>query len=636
MDMDMPYEWLTSPVQLHSSRETNCTMTAEQCAYKSRRWVNWYIADLVYGRAAVYFFVATIAVFILGHLLSRLLPASVRRCRPWLRVLAAVRSLAYPNAARITFLQWNSPSVGVCLLGAAGAAFFAGCTLGPQPYYWPNTADAHYGDSPPLATRSGYLAMGCLPFILVFGSKANLVTAATGVAPEKLVIFHLMAAWGMFVLALLHTFPFIVYNATVPGALEANWNSSAQWLTGVVALLAQAGLTFLSLPFVRHRAYEVFKGLHFALVLVFLVFLFLHCDYTLTSWDYIIAAVALYLASLLWAVARTYLAHGLRTASLDAVSPHTLKIAVTTPDASRSASALVWRPGQHLYLRFLAGGAVHALTTHPFTICSVAGHGDAVFYVRPRGGLTGRLAAMARQRPGRSVPLFIEGPYGGVPHRWDEGFDETLVVAGGAGAGFALGLVQDWFVRRQQQQQRAGRAQTLLAVVSSRDPALRTWFVDALRAIDRNYDGGLSGVAVVLHATGEAAEAVPETVPGTAPDSVHDDAASGSDEKGAAPVEVETTKETGRSASSAAGSATASATASTATLDVQYRRGQADLPALIRAVSSAPNRHVGVAVCGPSSMAHDVAAACAAEQRRIVAGGAGASEVWLHQEAFTS
>lgn len=635
MDMDTPYEWLTSPVQLHSSRTHHCKLTPEQCAFIGRRWVNWYLADLVYARGAVYFFVATIATFTIAYALGRLLPPSIRRRRPWLRGLAAVRALAYPNALRLRTLQWNSPSVGVCLLGVVGAAFFAGATLGPHPYYWPNTATVKYGDSPPLATRSGYLALGCLPFILAFGAKANLVTAATGIAPEKLIIFHLMAAWGMFVLALLHTFPFIVYNASVPGALAENWNSSAQWLTGVVALIAQAGLTFLSLPFVRHRAYEVFKGLHFALALVFVVFLFIHCDYTLTSWDYFIAAGSLYLASLLFAVGRTYFAHGLRTAHLELVSEHTLRIAVpaaATAAAKSSSRTLTWRPGQHLYLRFLTGG-VHALTAHPFTICSVSSpagsSGDALFYVRPRGGLTGRLAALARKQPDTAVPLFVEGPYGGVPHRWDEGFEATLIVAGGAGAGFALGLVEDWVARRKQRAQADNR--TLLAVVSSRDPGLRVWFIDALRAIADKYDDGLQGVKVVLHATGEAAQAVPEEA--AAASVSHDD------EKAAAvPVETATSATASAADSdSAPGSVDGAAAGPVpAALNLDYRRGQADLPALVRSLSSIQGRHVGVAVCGPSSMAHDVAAACAAEQRRIVAGGAGASEVWLHQEGFTN
>lgn len=36
-------------------------------------------------------------------------------------------------------------------------------TLGPKPYYWPSTS---YGGSPPIATRTGWMAVALLPFVL--------------------------------------------------------------------------------------------------------------------------------------------------------------------------------------------------------------------------------------------------------------------------------------------------------------------------------------------------------------------------------------------------------------------------------------------------------------------------------------
>ncbi|EPE02488.1 ferric reductase transmembrane [Ophiostoma piceae UAMH 11346] len=257
---NMPYKWLTSPVMLHSSRKHECTMTPEQCAFKYRRWVNWYVADLVKA--------------VLPS--TSLLPPSASSSRPtpraWLTTLAAVRAFSYPDTH---IFRWRSPSLGVCILLGCGFVYFSGVSLGAKPYYWPNTDTLSYGDSPPLATRSGYLSLACLPFIFAFGAKANLLTTITGVAPEKLIVFHLFAAWVMF-------------------------NASAMWLAGVIALVAQAWLTFMSLPFVRHRAYEFFKFFHlFLAVAIFVVFLFIHVDYTLTSWDYIIAMGAIYCTSLL-------------------------------------------------------------------------------------------------------------------------------------------------------------------------------------------------------------------------------------------------------------------------------------------------------------------------------------------------
>lgn len=54
----------------------------------------------------------------------------------------------------------------------------------------------------------------------------------------------------MFVLALVHTFPFIVYNIS-KGQMVSEWKSSVVYWTGVVALVAQAYLTFMSLPSIR-------------------------------------------------------------------------------------------------------------------------------------------------------------------------------------------------------------------------------------------------------------------------------------------------------------------------------------------------------------------------------------------------
>lgn len=39
-------------------------------------------------------------------------------------------------------------------------------TLGPKPYYWPNTMEISFGSSPPIATRAGFMALACMPFLM--------------------------------------------------------------------------------------------------------------------------------------------------------------------------------------------------------------------------------------------------------------------------------------------------------------------------------------------------------------------------------------------------------------------------------------------------------------------------------------
>lgn len=73
------------------------------------------------------------------------------------------RYLCYRN-----YTPWgiSTPPVGIMILLGVGAIYFLCLVLGPQPYYWPNTPAKHYGDSPPIATRSGWMALAMLPFLL--------------------------------------------------------------------------------------------------------------------------------------------------------------------------------------------------------------------------------------------------------------------------------------------------------------------------------------------------------------------------------------------------------------------------------------------------------------------------------------
>lgn len=484
-------------------------------------------------------------------------------------------------------------------------------TLVPQPYYWPNTKTLSYGNSPPIATRTGWLALGCMPFVFALGSKASFITALTGVPHEKLNIFHNWAAWAMLVLALVHTFPFIIFHQW-KGDLMAEWSTGGLWLTGVIALIAQAWLTFMSISTIRNRYYEFFKSTHLFFAAVFVVFMFIHCDFILTSADYFIATGSIYVASLLFAWGKTYLVHGVHRASLTLETEHSLKITVPTTSS--------WRPGQHLFLRFVTP-SVHAITAHPFTVCSVPAGSKAeksalVFYVEPRGGITAQLAALAREKNGATVPVLLEGPYGGLGARWSQGFDKTLIVAGGAGAGFSLALIEDWIQAGQRQDTKA----EIQVVVSSSDSEMRVWFIEALAEIAarNSIATPIEGMSLTIHETGTATSRSGVNHEPSTPSKEN----SIVDEKGI--VFDKPSPVPGGSVRSAA-----------QLFNVNFAEGRADLPEAVAQVSGSTGGSVGIAVCGPSSMVHDVANAAAEAQVRILKGQSGAADVWFHQEAFT-
>ena len=107
-----------------------------------------------------------------------------------------------------------------------------------------------------------------------------------------------------------------------------------------------------------------------------------------------------------------------------------------------------WQPGQHCFLRFRSFG-IHALSSHPFTICSLPSMSqekpsELTFYIRHQGGLTARLYNYAMTHPGVQVPVFVDGPYGGIDNQKFFGSDRLVVVAGGSGAGWMLPFVEQF------------------------------------------------------------------------------------------------------------------------------------------------------------------------------------------------
>lgn len=328
----------------------------------------------------------------------------------------------------------------------------------------------------------------------------------------------------------------------------------------------------------------------------------------MTSWDYFVAAGAIYLASLAYAAGKTWFGYGIgHTARLRLETPDALRIAVQTKSS--------WRPGQHIYLRFLTCG-VHALTSHPLTVCSLPGAdakgGELIFYLQPRGGLTRRLASLARKQPGAGVKVLLEGPYGGLPMRWSKGFDRTLLVGGGSGCGLTLSLIEDWLRNRD-----PSPGRELKVVLATRDPEMRIWYVEELHHMaERRREANLAeipGLSIALYETHAPPAASPVTQTSGFASSGDDD------EKGQPQPRL-------REDSS-----------STASLfSVKFFRGRPDTGSAVRELSlQEPHGSVGVAVCGPSGMVHDVAAEAAAQQQRIVRGQSGASEVWFHKEAFS-
>lgn len=78
-------------------------------------------------------------------------------------------------------------------------------------------------------------------------TKTSWITLCTGVSYEKLQVFHRWTAYAFMVLALMHTFPFIVWHVANGDLVDQVTVSNVfEYWTGIVALVFQAWLTFAS------------------------------------------------------------------------------------------------------------------------------------------------------------------------------------------------------------------------------------------------------------------------------------------------------------------------------------------------------------------------------------------------------
>ena len=347
-----------------------------------------------------------------------------------------------------------------------------------------------------------------------------------------------------------------------------------------------------------------------------MLFLFFHCDHTLSSWDYFIATGVLFSLSWLHRQTRLYFEHGIG---------HRAKISMTTNGfiCVRVPTESTWTIGQHFFVRFMGLG-VHAATNHPFTACSLPSRvstsgkttSELVFYIRAGGGTTARLAHYAETHPNSSMRVLLDGPYGGIDMQKILQCRQQLVIAGGSGAGWVLPLLSAFVLRQTSSQASTHEALRLKIVVATRDVETRDWFESAVRDLvaDNDLEKIPDGLEIELYYTG----------------SRQISATTERRERLSEEIKVPTTSEH----SILHGSDTDASSASMKSVFARHLDHRPDLSAIVEGEVARMTSfmQLGVFVCGPLSMQNDVANAVAVEQLAILKGAS--KDVYLHMEHF--
>ncbi|SJX66159.1 related to ferric reductase [Sporisorium reilianum f. sp. reilianum] len=393
------------------------------------------------------------------------------------RPVAALRMLSYRRlpSYRLGFINLRLPVLGATLALCAFMLGFTIWTFVVQPYY---RVDRSFG-SPPLALRAGMMALGLMPFIYVLGSKVNFISLLTGVSHEKLQVYHQWLARFMLFLATVHVIPFIHQPLADSGAagLRKVFFSDSINTTGVVAYACLFVLSFASITGLRERCYELFLLVHIPVAVLFLGYMFVHCQALLTSWRYLWATAALYMLSV-------FLRFATQLQQNSFLSLAKCRIEALPGGLTRMTveSALRWRPGQHVFVRF---PGLAPLSAHPFTIVSMPSADDqqllstVVLMARARKGLTKRLydeasrlqlQQVTHKGSGLGLSALLDGPYG--QDASVSSYDRAVLLAGGSGITFVLAslLELSWLW-----QKKAATTRRVHLVWSIREPHSLEW-----------------------------------------------------------------------------------------------------------------------------------------------------------------
>lgn len=302
--------------------------------------------------------------------------------------------------------------------------------------------DSELIDNP---NRAGFLAIAQFPVVFLFATKNSVLSLLLGPGNgyEKLNYIHRWAGRGMFIAATIHGSLWIrnhlQYELPILGQQKET--------SGVAAYGVLCGLVLTSFRPIRRLFYEWFFVIH---VLGYVSFFITICYHTIYASPWIFPPLAFYGLDILM----RFLRYRIKDASLVPVDNNMTIINVHDCDGG-------WTAGQHVRLRVFFSGRI--IESHPLSIVnappstSCIGSNTLTLAARVRGDWTRALNQYALEEQSRlrsekivnpDVPIqvMVDGPYGGCSI--DLGSYETvLLVAGGSGATFTLGLLDDIVAR---------------------------------------------------------------------------------------------------------------------------------------------------------------------------------------------
>ncbi|TQN66631.1 putative ferric reductase transmembrane component [Colletotrichum shisoi] len=256
------------------------------------------------------------------------------------------------------------------------------------------------------------------------GLKNTPLTYMTATSHAQLNIFHRIAGYTAVLLLLLHA---IFY--TIHCGRQGRWANlvKRENLEGIGAGIS---MLVLLMGVLRHRSYEIFYVSHIVGFVAAVVLASLHRP----NWAKKLPVLMLFIAAL-WAADRILRAARItynlvnNTATFYALPGGGTRLLLKKPGIE------VAPPGSHCFLWI---PRLHLFQTHPFTIVS-NGPSGLELVMKSQMGFTKTVGTFAARYPRCTAWASVDGPYASCPNT--ESYDKLILIAGGSGAAFTVGLM---------------------------------------------------------------------------------------------------------------------------------------------------------------------------------------------------
>lgn len=345
------------------------------------------------------------------------LPASIgtKHQSPW-RFLCF--SLYFPTRGQSLII------LGAVGMNIASIVAFLG-TKGPTPLTWSSHSDRvlHY-----LANRTGIIAFGHIPLLVLFSCRNNPLIYLTGWPYNTFMIYHRWCARFMGIHAVIHSVA-IYWTSFNEKTVLLKWRNVHNWQAGNIATYMAILMLILSLRQFRARFYEFFKATHVVMFWIFIVCVVVHCsDYGWLGWIW--ASFVFYGIEYAGRIARMILSGGFQEAEFITHDPNSGLYKIKVEPGKRRWNV---RPGCYVYIMICDKDLFWQF--HPFSVFQSFNEkddGSLYFCCKAQDGITRKIVQKLVASGGSfKRKVLIEGPYGHGNYVTE--YDSVLLFAGGVG-----------------------------------------------------------------------------------------------------------------------------------------------------------------------------------------------------------